>query len=278
MSRKVLIAVSEHGFWAEELLKPLDRLREAGFDYDFVVATGRAVPFPDGASLDPTYIDPPLNRPVTSPEMAMRARSAEWDALFARRISLRDWMPVRPYRHHGVTYEQALERYYVARARAWQRVDEYEGMLLVGGGGAVVDLVNNGRLHDLILGFYYQDKPIAAECYTVTCLAFARELDKRKSILEGKHVTGHTIEHDYTSDWAIWANGDYFAFETPPFPLEYILRDAVGSNGEFHGNVESETSVVVDYPFITSRSVQCSDECGQAFVQVLQSGLRRLGW
>jgi hypothetical protein len=34
----------------------------------------------------------------------------------------------------------------------------------------------------------------------------------------------------------------------------------------------------VDYPFITSRSVQCSDECGQAFVRVLTEGLRRSGW
>lgn len=278
MSRKVLIAVSEHGFWAEELLKPLDRLREAGFEFDFVVATGRALPFPDGASLDPEYIDPPLGRSVTSVEMAARAQTSDWAALFEKRIALRDWMPVRPYLSTGDAYRIALEQYYADRARAWQRIDQYEGLLLVGGGGAVVDLVNNIRLHDVILGFYYQSKPIAAECYTVTCLAFARELEKRKCILEGKHVTGHTIEHDYTSDWAIWANGGYFSFETPPFPLEYILRDAVGPNGEFHGNVESDTSVIVDYPFITSRSVQCSDECGQAFVRVLTEGLRRSGW
>jgi putative intracellular protease/amidase len=278
MAKKVLIAVSERGFWVEELLKPLDNLKKAGIDYDFVVATGRDLPFPDGASLDATYIDPPLGRPVTSPEMAERGKTTDWAKLFEKRISLRDWMPVRPYLSIGKEYLETLEQYYIDRAKAWERINEYDGLLMVGGGGAVVDLVNNVRLHDVILGFYYQNKPIAAECYTVTCLAFARELDTRKCIVEGKHVTGHTIEYDYTANWAIWANGDYFSFETPPFPLEYIMRDAVGPHGQFHGNVGRITSVVVDYPFVTSRSVQCSDEIGRTLVKVLNDGLRRYGW
>ncbi len=277
-NKKILIAVSEQGFWVEELLKPLDRIKEAGYDFDIIVATGKNLPFPDGASLDAAYIDPPLGRSVTSPAMAERGRNTDWAKLFENCIVLNNWMPVRPYLSIGKVYLETLEQYYVDRTKAWERIDEYAGLLLVGGGGAIVDMVNNIRLHDVILGFYYQDKPIAAECYTVTSLAFARELDTRKCILEGKHVTGHTIEYDYTSNWAIWANGEHFLFETPPFPLEYILRDAVGPNGQFHGNVGRITSVIVDYPFITSRSVQCSDECGRVFVKVLKDGLRRYGW
>ncbi len=278
MSKKVLIALSEHGFWAEELLKPLDRLVEAGIDYDFLVPTGKSLPFPDPACLDSEYVDPPLGHPVTSPEMAKRTKSLNLESLFEKRIGLTGWMPVRPYLSAGSGYLVQLEEYYQARARAWERINEYDGLLLVGGGGAVVDLVNNVRLHDVILGFYYQGKPIAAECYTVACLAFARELDARKCILEGKHVTGHTIEYDYTANWAVVANDGFLVFETPPFPLEYILRDAVGPNGMFHGNVGRITSVIADYPFITSRSVQCSDECGRTFVRMLNDGLRRYGW
>lgn len=278
MAKKILIGLSEKGFWIEELVKPLDRLNEAGIEYDFVVATGQTVPFPDGASLEATYVDPPLGRPVTSPEMAERGTSTDWNALFADRIALTDWMPVRPYLSSKGGYLEALEGYYVARSKAWERLDAYDGLLLVGGGGACVDMANNNRLHDLILGFYYEDKPIAAECYTVTCLAFARELDTRKSLIRGKHVTGHTMEYDYTGGWAIWANGGYFSFEAPPYPLEYVLRDAVGIDGEFHGNVGRPTSVIVDYPFITSRSVESSDECGRMLVNVLNNGLRRHGW
>lgn len=278
MSKKVLVAVSEHGFWAEELLKPTDRLRAAGIEFDIVVATGKELPFADGACLDASYVDPPLGRPVTSPEMEERAKNTDWEAFFANRIALTDFMPIRPYLSAEGRYLPSLEQYYVDRAAAWERISEYDGLLMVGGGGAVVDMVNNNRLHDLILGFYYAGKPIAAECYTVTALAFARELDTRTSILRGRHVTGHTIEYDYTSGWAVWANGGYFAFEAPPFPLEYILRDTVGPEGQFHGNVGRITSVIADYPFVTSRSVACSDELGQVFVRVLTEGLTRYGW
>lgn len=276
MKNKVLIALSEHGFWVEELLLPLDRLEKAGFSWDFVTPTG-ALPFPDGASLDDTYVDPPLGRPVTSPELAKRGKATDWKTFFEGRASLKEWMPVRPYLSAD-NYIGALEVYYGARAEAWKRIDEYDGFLMVGGSGPIVDMVNNPRLHDLILGFYYADKVIGAECYTVTCLAFARELDDRTSILAGKHCTGHTMEYDYTEGWSILANGDYLDFGGPPFALEYILRDAVVPGGRFHGNVGRHTSVILDHPFLTSRSVASSDLCGEVLVRALKDGLRRYGW
>jgi putative intracellular protease/amidase len=281
MAKKVLIAVSEHGFWVEELLKPLDRLEEAGIEYDFIVATGKKTPFPDAGSLNASYVDPPLGRPVTSREMANRGRETDWETMFANRMSLKDWFPVRPYLSAGTAdrgYLVALEEYYTAREKTWERLEAYDALLLVGGGGPILDMVNNSRLHNLILGFYYAGKPIAAECYTVTCLAFAREFDTRRSILSGKHVTGHTMEYDYTADWAIYENDAWVNFEAPPYPLEYILRDTVGPDGEFHGNVGRVTSVIVDYPFITSRSVASSDLCGKMLVKVLNDGVRRYGW
>ena len=131
-------------------------------------------------------------------------------------------------------------------------LDEYSALLLVGGSGPIVDMVNNQRLHDVILDFYKKDKPIAAECYGVACLVFARDIEDRKSILSGKHVTGHPLEYDY-KDGTGFINTD-FNMGPPPYTLEYMLRDAVGPNGQYHGNVGKKTSVIVDYPFITSRS------------------------
>lgn len=276
MSGTVLVVVSEAGFWFEELIKPLDHLDSAGYDVQFVTPTGE-VPFPDGASLDPEYFDPPLGRPVTAPELAERGKALDWQKLFADRISLRDWFPIRPYISNE-RYLEELEAYYERREQSWERLQVYDALLMVGGSGPIADMVNNSRLHDLILGFYYADKPIAAECYAVTCLAFARELDQRKSILEGRHVTGHTMEYDYTDGWSLFVRGDYFNFGGPPYPLEYILRDTVGPDGQFHGNVGRKTSVIVDYPFLTSRSVGESDLCGRLLVEVLQKGLRRYGW
>jgi len=274
---KVLCVVSEHGFWAQELLLPVDRLESAGIEVHFATPTG-GPPLPDGGSLDSSYVDPPLGRPVTSPEMGERARTTNWETYFKSRISLLESLPVRPYLSSG-NYLGALEQYYEARQTAWDElVPRYDGLLLVGGSGPVVDMVNNPRVHDLILGFHAAGKVIAAECYAVTCLAFARELDVRTSILDGRHVTGHTMEYDYTAGWAVTANGAPLVFNAPPFALEYILRDAVGPTGRFHGNVGHKLSVLLDHPFLTSRSVGESDLCGDVLVKALTTGLRTYGW
>lgn len=274
---KVLCVVSEHGFWAQELLLPVDRLESAGIEVHFATPTG-AQPLPDGGSLDSSYVDPPLGRPVTSPEMGERARTTDWETYFKDRVSLAATLPVRPYLSSG-NYLAALETYYEARQAAWDDVvRRYDGLLLVGGSGPVIDMVNNPRVHDLILGFHAADKIIAAECYAVTCLAFARELDVRRSIIDGRHVTGHTMEYDYTSGWAVTANGAPLVFNSPPFALEYILRDAVGAGGRFHGNVGHPLSVILDHPFLTSRSVGESDLCGEILVKALTTGLRSYGW
>ncbi len=63
-----------------------------------------------------------------------------------------------------------------------------------------------------------------------------------------------------------------------PYPLEFILRDAVGPEGEFIGNVGKTISAVVDYPFITGRSTGDSYKTGELLVEVLENGLRRYGW
>lgn len=276
MNKKILIALSEHGFWSEELLLPLNRIEKAGYEVDFITPTGK-LPFPDAASLDSTYKDPPLGRPVTSPEMEALGKKQNWNELFKNRMNLKELFPVRPYLSID-NYLENLEKYYADRNNAWKLIDKYCALLLVGGSGPIVDMVNNQRLHDLILGFYYSDKPIAAECYSVTCLAFARELDVRKSILSGKHCTGHTMEYDYTDGWSILANGEYLNFGAPPISLEYILRDTVAPDGQFHGNVGRGTSVILDYPFITSRSVESSDLCGEILVKCLDEGLHKFGW
>jgi len=39
---------------------------------------------------------------------------------------------------------------------------------------------------------------------------------------------------------------DFISFGPPFYPLEYILRDAVGPEGGFHGNVGRRTSVILD--------------------------------
>jgi putative intracellular protease/amidase len=131
-------------------------------------------------------------------------------------------------------------------------------------------------VHSLLLAFLRAGKPVAAECYGVACLAFARSWEDRRSIIWGKHVTGHCKEYDYKDGTGFI--GVEFNMGPPPYPLEYILRDATGPEGDFHGNVGKETSVIVDYPFVTARSTPDSILSGELLVQTLENGLRRYGW
>jgi putative intracellular protease/amidase len=189
--------------------------------------------------------------------------------------SLQDWFPERPYFSED-DFLRKFEQYFSAVREAQASLDRYDALLLVGGSGPIIDVVNNQRVHDVVLGFHRAGKPIAAICYGVATLVFARDFNERRSIIAGKHVTGHCLEYDY-HDGTGFAGTD-FNMGPPPYTLEYILSDAVGPHGQFHGNFGKQTSVIVDYPFITARSLQCSFEFGEKFVDVLTKGLKRYGW
>lgn len=286
--RSILTVLSEYGYWGEELLGPLETFEQAGYHVDFLTSKGtrpRALP----PSMDPEYVDPPLGRPVTSEEVAAKVRAMDdvsSSNRTARSLSLDRTMslddlgvPERPYWSHPA-FVRAMEAYNRDLAQLAKRVARYDALLIIGGSGPIVDLANNQRIHDLILSFCRADKLIAAECYGVTCLAFARDMSDRKSIIWGKRVTGHCLEYDYKDGTGFL--GTDFNMGPPPYPLEFILRDATGPDGAYIGNFGKDTSVIVDYPFITGRSTPDSYLTGQKVVEVLESGspprLRRFGW
>ena len=136
-----------------------------------------------------------------------------------------------------------------------ESLEHYDALIIVGGSGPIVDLANNQRVHDLIMGFYLAGKPIAAECYGVTCLAFARNIEDRKSIIWGKRVTGHCLEYDYKDGTGFMERGQRgqfvpFNMGPPPDPWSTSCEMPRGSR-VFIGNFGHPTSVIVDYPFIT---------------------------
>ncbi|WP_375760573.1 DJ-1/PfpI family protein [Corallococcus exercitus] len=280
--RSILVVLSNHGYWGEELVGPLEVFERQGYRVEFATPNGqRPVALPP--SMDSGYIDPPLGRSVTSPQMALKVGlldstgpgRSERSRMLDAPMNLSAMLPERPYFSHPMMV-RALEAYYRERDEALRAFERFDALLLVGGSGPIVDLANNQRVHDLILGFLKQGKPIAAECYAVTCLAFARELEDRRSILRNKHVTGHCLEYDYKDGTGFV--GTDFNMGPPPYPLEYILRDATAPEGQYHGNFGQERSVIVDYPFVTGRSTPDSTLTGEKLVEVLEQGLRRWGF
>jgi putative intracellular protease/amidase len=273
--KRILIILSEYGYWGEELLGPLETFDKAGYQTDFATPTGKK-PVALTPSMDPTYIDPPLGKSVTSQEVADKVKALEASDRLDHPINISELMPERPYySSHNLIRE--LEEYNdtVDKAGA-ELVAKYDAVLIVGGSGPIVDLANNQRVHDIILAFVKANKPVGAECYGVACLAFARSFEDRKSIIWNKRVTGHCKEYDYHDGTGFM--GVDFNMGPPPYPLEYILRDATGPEGAYIGNFGHEISCIVDYPFITGRSTHDSYTTGEKMVETLEKGLTRFGW
>jgi putative intracellular protease/amidase len=274
MSKKVLVVLSEFGYWGEELVGPLEVLDANGYESVFMTAKGkRAHALPP--SMQVGYFDPPLAKVVTDEYYANLTRKVDESTRLDNPVNLSKWFPERPY-FNSKDFGHGLEAYYTARDKAWEDLRQYDALLMVGGSGPLIDMVNNQRLHDVILGFRALDKLIVAECYAVTCLAFAREWVERKSIIWGKHVTGHALEYDY-KDGTGFLNTD-LNMGPPPYPLEFILRDATGPDGQYHGGLGRTRSTILDYPYLTGRSTQDSRLVGELMIEVLQNGLKRYGW
>lgn len=274
MAKKILTIVSEWGFWGEELLGPLEMFDAAGYEAVLATPTGkRPVALPP--SMNASYVDPPLGRTVTSRDVAQKVQALNESPRLDNPLNLSEWVPEYPY-WSSPTFLRDMEAYYSTLDLLQKDLQQYETIFIVGGSGPIIDLANNSRVHALILDFYKAGKPVAAICYGVTCLAFARDLIERKSIIWGKHVTGHCKEYDYKHDTGF--AGTDFNMGPAPYPLEYLLRDATGPEGGYHGNFGHEISVIVDYPFITGRSNHDSYATGQKVVEVLDTQLRRYGW
>jgi len=272
--RRILIVLSEWGYWGEELVGPLETFDKAGYQVEFLTNTGKK-PVALTPSMDATYVDPPLGRSVTSEEVARKTRELEQSTRLNKPISLSTWFPDRPY-YASHNFLREMEAYYKAVEEARKGIEKYDAMLIVGGSGPIVDLANNHRVHDLLIGFLKAGKPVGAECYGVACLAFARDWENRRSIIQGKRVTGHCKEYDYKDGTGFM--GVDFNMGPPPYPLEYILRDATAPDGAYIGNFGKELSCIVDFPFITGRSTPDSYLTGQKMVEVLDHGLKRWGW
>jgi len=69
MAKRILVVLSEWGYWGEELVGPFDVLKAAGYSFDFMTARGRKPPaLPP--SMDESYMDPPLGKCVTTTHFA----------------------------------------------------------------------------------------------------------------------------------------------------------------------------------------------------------------
>jgi len=250
MSKKVLVIASNYGLWAEELQAPWDAMKSAGCQCTLATYKGMT-PLPFEVSMDPTFRDPKQDYFVNPENVVNRVKdlldTGEWD---------------NPRKVQDVS------------------MNEFDALVLVGGPGAPLDITGNMKIHQLLLDAYTQGKVIGAICYAVAALALTRDPSNfNRSIIYGRTVTAHPHAWDFDIDMSYplyGRNNENTGTDvvTPGFvfPLQYMVEDAVGSDGKVLADVTANREkpcTAHDGQFITALSVESSRAFGEKLGEVL---------
>lgn len=249
MSKNILMLASNLGLWAEELQAPWDILRKAGYEVTLATRLGKT-PLPLQLSMDADFVDPVQQYHVNPPEVVERTKEilekGEWD--------------------HPIKIADA-------------KMKDYDTIVAVGGPGAPLDLAGNSNVHELFVDAFVNGKIIAALCYAVGGLVWARNPKNGLSVIYGKKVVAHPREWDFTGDlpyplYGAAPDNPGTDLVTPGFvyPLQVIVEDAVGPNGKVISDPKANRqnpSVLYDKPFVTGLSVESCIAFGDKVVEVL---------
>ncbi|MFA5362643.1 MAG: type 1 glutamine amidotransferase domain-containing protein [Candidatus Omnitrophota bacterium] len=251
--KKVLILATNYGTWGEELQAPWDIIKKAGHEVTLATWFGKK-PLPLVISCDPKFHDPVINADTNPPDVCKRIKEL---------TDGNEWA-------HPLKFKDA-------------KMADYDAVVLTGGLGAMIDMCNNWGVHKLILDAVHSNKLVGALCYAVSALVFCRDPQNgHKSVIYGKKVTAHPASWDfYGPDWDFTydlygATPDNKGTDvhTPGFlwPVEHLVRDAVGPNGVCVANYKANRiypEVAFDWPFVTGTSVESSIAYGEKIVEVL---------
>ncbi|RTQ91968.1 type 1 glutamine amidotransferase domain-containing protein [Stenotrophomonas maltophilia] len=115
---------------------------------------------------------------------------------------------------------QAMGKLAATLPTAQLRAGDYQGVLVIGGKGAMFDLPADKALHATIAGIWQQGGLVAAVCHGPAALAGVR-LPNGRAMVEGRAMTGFTEEEEalFGKRWA-----KEFAFQLEPRMRELGAR------------------------------------------------------
>ena len=273
MGKEVLVVLSEWGYWGEELVGPLEVFDKHGYKTTFVTPKGkRAHALPP--SMTAGYFDPPLGKSVTDEYFAQKTREIDASPRLDNPLNLSSWFPERPY-FSSPNFGHALEAYYKARDEAWEELEKYDALLIVGGSGPIVDLVNNQRVHDVILGFLHRTSrsPPSATAWPASPLPATGWTARASSAASTSPATRSTTTRTARASWAPTSTWGRRRIRSNYPSRRHRARTATTTAAS-----ADTISTILDYPFLTGRSTQDSHLIGELMVEVLESGLQRYGW
>lgn len=146
-----LFVVSEHGYWAEECITPLERLTEAGVDITVATPTGES-PQIDERSVDPEEV---------GEELASHCREVD----------------------------ESDERLSDPEPVATVDASEYDAVVFPGGHGTVWDINQDRHAREALRTAVEGDSVALVVCHAVAILAFTRD-SEGGLLVEGRQVTG----------------------------------------------------------------------------------------
>jgi len=102
------------------------------------------------------------------------------------------------------------------------KVEDYDGILLVGGQGPMYTFYNDTRVHKIVAAFYEAGKVTAVICHS-TCVLLKTTLSNGKLLVDGKTWTGFAnSEEDYADQ--------YVGRTIQPFRIENEARKLPNTN------------------------------------------------
>jgi len=238
-----LFVVSEHGYWGEECIEPLQTLDEAGFDITVATPTGEA------ATVDKRSIDPE----EVGEETAERVREAD----------------------------ESDERLNDPEPLASVDADGYDAVVFPGGHGTVWDVNQDSHARRLLGNAVAgADGKALVVCHAVGILAFTRDGETprasgQSSSAEQRSADSRAAKPHDDGEAGRDADGDFLVAgrDVTGFPnaweegllddrerltdgrkLPYWVEDEVkAAGGNWDADLDDETSVTVDGDLITAR-------------------------
>jgi putative intracellular protease/amidase len=284
MRKPIILVASKFGTWASELTLVAGVLLKAGYKVKIATEDGTP-PHLLGPSLNPDFTDGAWRCSVVSPEerdLALRflkPNSPEHALLVPENILNLSQLAKPPQVGDHLKDPTLIKQYKKDLTETVRLADDYDGIIIAGGSGAIPGLMADRGLQSLILAFHDLGKPVMGECNGGLAIAQTVDPNTKKSILDGRAVTTHSWLDEYQSGWgwtqgftrdadSFWKNGKfdlaaYIAAEqwiapgtsgNPLIDSEALFKNASGENGVFFSPPGSPYSVVVDGNLITCRT------------------------
>lgn len=184
------------GFWAEELVKPYKLFIDKGHKVTLASPKGGHPPVDPGS----------INAGIVGTEMSKHVQS------FLKSIT-------RELNHTKRLSELSASN--------------FDAIFIVGGHGAIWDLVKNDALTNILLEMDKENKVIAAICHGPAAFVNVRH-ENGDHLLKGHLVTGFSYQEEKLINLI-----EYVESSPMKEQLENLLEDATGKNGQVVGNIGS---------------------------------------